>query len=571
MAFDVGSVIAHVKVDITGFSSGLKQAEKEANIFGDRIQSVANGVQKLAVAGAVAAAGAVALMAKTGIAAAQQYEQQEIAFTTLLKDKDKAIAAIKAIEKDAKETPYNLPDLIKANQLLVSAGVSTEDARGAIKGLGNAIAATGGGTAELNRLSVNLQQIKAVGKASALDVKQFAFAGINMYQMLADATGKNIEQVKEMDVTYDMIIDAFDKASASGGMFEGAMLNQSYSLQGLRSNLEDVVNITLKDVVMQSGLFDAMKKVVSVMVQWVTDVGPQLVAGIQTLMEKVKAATEFYKEHKGIIDGIVLFITAFFIPALIAVGIQMGINLVTSIANATLNIIKFGLEGWKAIAMLVMKAIKLGIATAAFILHTTVTIAQTVAQIALTAATWLFNAALAVLTSPIFLVVAAIVALIAIGVLLYKNWDKVKEVGRVVMDFLAQKWEWLKNKIGELGGAILDAIMWPFNEAKKRIESVVNWIKDKLDFTKRNSPSVVDIVKTGVGKVNEALGDLAFGTTFNANAAGAAVHYGNNQNSSTIVQVSMNGAIIADAFGAGQMGELVGDAIIKRLQQQVRI
>lgn len=571
MAFDVGSVIAHVKADITGFSSGLKQAEKEANLFGGRIQSVANSVQKLAVVGAVAAGAAIALMAKTGIAAAQQYEQQEIAFTTLLKDKDKAIAAIKLIEKDAKETPYNLPDLIRANQLLVSAGVNTEDARGAIKALGNAIAATGGGTAELNRLGVNLQQIKAVGKASALDVKQFAFAGINMYQMLANATGKNVDEVKEMDVTYDLIIDALNKASESGGMFEGAMEAQSYSLQGLRSNLEDVVNITLKDVVMQSGLFDILKKVVSVMVQWVTDAGPRLVAGMQTLTEKIKAATEFYQEHKGIINAIVIFISAFFIPALIAVAVQMGINMVTAIANTTLGIIKFGIEGWKAIAMLVTKAIKLGITSAAFIFHTIVTVAQTVAQIALTAATWLFNAALAVLTSPIFLIILAIVALIAIGVLLYKNWDKVKEVGRIVMEFLAQKWEWLKNKVRDLGGALLDAIMWPFDEAKKRIEQAVNWIKDKLDFTKRNSPSVVDIVTRGVGKVNEALNDLAFGTTFSANAAGAAVSYGGNQQSTTVVKVDMAGAVITDAFGAGQMGELLGDAIIKRLQQSIRV
>lgn len=571
MAFDVGSVIAHVKADITGFSSGLKQAEKEANVFGDRIQGVANSVQKLALVGVAAAGTAIALMAKTGIAAAQQYEQQEIAFTTLLKDRAKAIEAIKAIEKDAKETPYNLPDLIRANQLLVSAGVNTGDARDAIKALGNAIAATGGGTAELNRLSVNLQQIRAVGKASALDIKQFAFAGINMYQLLADATGKNIEEVKEMDVTYDLVIDALDKASASGGMFEGAMKAQSFSLQGLRSNLEDVVNITLKDVVMQSGLFDMMKQVVSVMVQWVSDVGPSLVAGIQGMIDKIKAATEFYREHKTEINILIGILTAFFLPALVAVTIQMGINMVTAIANTTMNIINFALEGWKAIAMLVSKAIKLGIASAAFIFHTAVTIAQTVAQIALTAATWLFNAAMAVLTSPILLVILAIVALIAIGVLLYKNWDKVKEVGRIVMEFLAEKWEWLKNKIHDIGNSILAAIMWPFNEAKKKIEEVVNWIKDKLDFTKRQSPSVVDIVTRGVDKVNEALGQLAYGTTFSANAAGAAVSYGGNQQSTTVVKVDMAGAVITDAYGAGQMGELLGDAIIKRLQQQVRI
>lgn len=111
----------------------------------------------------------------------------------------------------------------------------------------------------------------------------------------------------------------------------------------------------------------------------------------------------------------------------------MAINTVTAIANSTLAIISFGIEGWNAIAMLVAKTIQLGLASAAFIFHTAITIAQTAATIAITAATWLLNAALAVLTSPIFLVIAAIVALIAIGYLLIKTGillkNLVKNVG----------------------------------------------------------------------------------------------------------------------------------------------
>jgi hypothetical protein len=53
--------------------------------------------------------------------------------------------------------------------------------------------------------------------------------------------------------------------------------------------------------------------------------------------------------------------------------------------------------------------------------------------------------------------------------------------------------------------------------------------------------------------------------------AGAAVSHGGNQTSSVLVNVNMSGAIVADAYGAGQMGELLGDSIVKRLQQQIRI
>jgi hypothetical protein len=219
--------------------------------------------------------------------------------------------------------------------------------------------------------------------------------------------------------------------------------------------------------------------------------------------------------------------------------------------------------------MLVVKSIQLGIATAAFIIHTAVTIAQTVAQIALTAATWLFNAALAVLTAPIWLVVAAIIALIAIGVLLYKNWDKVKEVGGMVMDWLAQKWDWLRGEIGKLGPRVLDAIMWPFNEAKKKIEEAVNWIKDRLDFTKRNSPSVVDIVVKGVGKVNDALAQINWGVDVTPTTAAAITNTATGPSINNIV-VSLDGAMVGELAQADVLGERIGDSIIRKLQMNVR-
>lgn len=568
--FDVGSIVAKVTADISGFQDGLKKAESTANVFGERINKVADAAGKAFMVAGVAAAGAIVLAGKKGLEAAAQFEQQEIAFTTLLKDRGKALEAIKKIEGDAKKTPYNLPDLIKANQLLVSAGVNTEDAREQIKNLGNAIAATGGGTAEFQRLALNLQQIKAVGKAAAIDIKQFAFAGINIYDMLAQSTGKTVAQVKEMDISYEMLTEAFAKASASGGMFEGAMEAQSSSLQGLKSNLEDVIDITLKDVVMQSGLFDAMKRVTGEAVKFVEAVGPMLIAGIQGLGNVIANVTGFLQTHREAIENVALMLTVFFMPALVAVGIQMGINFVTAILNTTLGIINFGLEGWKAIAMLTAKSVQLGIASAAFLFHTAVTIAQTTAQIALTAATWLFNVAMMVLTAPIWLVVAAIAALIAIGILLWKNWDRVKETAAALWSSIKAGWNLLVAQLAAVGQKILSALTWPFDEAKKKIGEAVSWIKDRLDFTQRHSPSVLDIVNRGVSKVNRALSNLDWDVSMAPNiAAGNAVTNNLGPGINNVV-INLDGAMIGDVDSAGVIAERIGDSIVKRLQMNVR-
>src|SRR5437867_723513 len=100
----------------------------------------------------------------------------------------------------------------------------------------------------------------------------------------------------------------------------------------------------------------------------------------------------------------------------------------------TKAIINFGIEVWKTIAMLIAKSIQLGIATAAFLIHTTATVGVTVATTAMSVATWALNAAMLVLTSPIGLVVVAIGGIIAVGYLLITHWQQVQAIGKTVFN-----------------------------------------------------------------------------------------------------------------------------------------
>jgi len=89
--------------------------------------------------------------------------------------------------------------------------------------------------------------------------------------------------------------------------------------------------------------------------------------------------------------------------------------------------------------------------------------------------------ALSVLLSPIGLVVLAIIALIAIGVLLYKNWDKIKEktveIWDSVKNYFSQLWEQLKTFFGEWGPWLIAALMGPLGILAKLIYD--NWDKIK--------------------------------------------------------------------------------------------
>ncbi len=112
-------------------------------------------------------------------------------------------------------------------------------------------------------------------------------------------------------------------------------------------------------------------------------------------------------------------------------------------------------------AALVKQAAQWVTNTAMKVADTVATIASTAATVAATAATWLFNAALAVLTSPITLVVAAIGGLIAVGVLLYKNWDDISA--------------WASKAWGNIKAVI-----------QKAIDKVIGFFQEVIDFAKKN-------------------------------------------------------------------------------------
>ena len=188
---------------------------------------------------AQAAVQAVQQVVDTGLEFNRQMENYQLAFENLLGSAEAANAALDAIKADAASTPFDVAGLVSANRLLISTGQSAEEAREVINALGNAVSASGGGNAELERMAANLQQIANVGKASAVDVRQFAYAGIDIYGILADYTGLAKDEVQGLTISYDLLVEALKAASAEGGRYAGAMEAYSQTLQGQMDTLAD--------------------------------------------------------------------------------------------------------------------------------------------------------------------------------------------------------------------------------------------------------------------------------------------------------------------------------------------
>ncbi len=223
------------------FKQQLQAVGEDLKQVGNKLSSTGKDLSMKLTAPLLAVGG-------VGIAYNAQLEQYQTMFTTLTGSAEEADKIITQLQDDASKSPFDTASLIEANQYLISAGVEADEARTMINNLGNAVAATGGGSAELSRMAQNLQQIKNTGKATAMDIRQFANAGINIYGLLSEATGKTVAEVQEMDVSYELLSEALAKASAEGGKYYGAMEAQSQTLNGSLSSLKDSISQLLGSI-----------------------------------------------------------------------------------------------------------------------------------------------------------------------------------------------------------------------------------------------------------------------------------------------------------------------------------
>ena len=255
--------MAALGLDTSEYEQSIEQARKEtqsaANSLNRSANTAGSGVSGMASQFAAASAKATVLanmltslgtkavglakgFVEMGISYNAQIEKYTTGFTNMLGSAQAAQEAMQAIQEDAARTPFDVASLTQANQLLISAGENAAYSRKVINALGDAVSATGGGNAELSRMAANLQQIANVGKAATIDIKQFAYAGINIYQILADYTGKSVQEVQSMTISYNLLSQALIAASEEGGRYYNAMDTQSQTMNGRISTLKDNVS-----------------------------------------------------------------------------------------------------------------------------------------------------------------------------------------------------------------------------------------------------------------------------------------------------------------------------------------
>lgn len=165
-------------------------------------------------------------------------------------------------------------------------------------------------------------------------------------------------------------------------------------------------------------------------------------------------------------------------------------------------------------------AIVKGISTAATYAQIAATTAWNAICGVATAVTTALGAAFAFLTSPIGLVILAIAAVLAIVVLLIKNWDKVKNAAGVCWDWIKSKWaeagQWFASNvtgpIGEKFVAAKEKIVGAFRSASDGIKSVFNGISGWF------SSHVIDPIVNKFNKIKNMFSGFSIGSSSKSTA-----------------------------------------------------
>lgn len=183
---------------------------------------------------------------------ASKLEQLEIGFTTMLGSAEAARAKIEELSDFAQKTPFTLPGVENAARSLLAVGFSAEELIPTLKAVGDVSAGLGRGEEGLQRLILNLGQVRTQGKLTGRELRDFAVLGVPLIDELAKSLGKTKKEITEMtsagEITDEIVTQAFKNMTEEGGRFANLMAKQNKTLLGQWSNMKDALTLLAREL-----------------------------------------------------------------------------------------------------------------------------------------------------------------------------------------------------------------------------------------------------------------------------------------------------------------------------------
>lgn len=266
-----GRKVDELKTKTTGASAEMERLDRQA-------ESVRGTVSK--IAGAFAVKELVSNIVKVR----GEFQQLEASFRTMLGSEEKADALMQQLIRTAATTPFDLQSVANGARQLLAYGENVENVNDDLIRLGNIAA---GLNQPLNDLIYLYGTTMTQGRLYTADYNQFVGRGIPLGRELASVLGVTESKVREMveagKVGFPEVQQALQNLTDEGGMFYNLMEEQSKTITGRISNIEDSISMMMNEIGQQSeGIIGGSLDAVAYLVDHYEQVGRVLVGLVGT-------------------------------------------------------------------------------------------------------------------------------------------------------------------------------------------------------------------------------------------------------------------------------------------------
>lgn len=248
---------------VSNLSDDAKAANREMQELNKTTQSMDKTFRRLAGAFAIKE-----LVSKVATVRGE-VQQLEVAFRTMLGSVSQADELLQQLVRTAAITPFGLEDVANGAKQLLAYGLEAEKVNETLVRLGDIAA---GLSVPLNDLVYLYGTTMAQGRLYTQDLNQFTGRGIPMISELAKQFGVAESKVKELveagKVGFPEVQKVIESLTDEGGKFGGLMEEQSKTITGQISNIEDAVFMMFNEIGQQSeGIINSTLSGVSYMIE----------------------------------------------------------------------------------------------------------------------------------------------------------------------------------------------------------------------------------------------------------------------------------------------------------------
>ena len=511
------------------FSKDFQNATKSMEGIGRASKKSAGGLKSfMGGVGKIAGAIGVTKLVSAGFNAIRSSVDGAVSRVDTLNQFPKVLQQMGASGEDADRSIARLSDGIQGLPTTLDGVASTAQrmftilrdidlATESTLALNNAFLASGASQADASR---GLEQYTQMLSAGKVDMQSWRTLQETMPYALKEtaeafgytgqsATNDFYDALQSGEVTMAEMNEKIIELSNETGGFAETALEASKGLATSWQNIKTAIVTGTANVIQainewmeDAGLggiaenFDKVKVAVQGAFSYIVENVPVVLNAITGLFDKVQNSTAF-QTLKEVIQGVIEVGGELITSFLQSEAWQGFKDILKEVANALLELDFVELlETWGPLIAGIMGAI------GAFQLIMGVMNAFNAVMGLVGAAVSVGGAAIAFLTSPIGIAVAAIGAIIAIGVLMWKNWDTIKEKATQLGNKIKESWNRIKASTSEAWNNVKDTISNTWNNIKTGVSNSVNSVKTSVsgawDSVKTKTSAVWSSLKSAI-------------------------------------------------------------------------